>query len=446
MRVILRGATVMALDGRRTLKKSDVLIDDGVIAAAGGTLETQDTQIFDVEGVLMPGLVDAHAHLEQSLLDRHFVPDLDPHVYHHVQVAAWREGLDGDAIEVMARVALGLGLTSGTTTFAQAGFSSAGPNLTEAARQLGARLVLGVDGTAQHAGAAIAVLEERAKTESRLLVAPAVWAGDAERTARRGLRLADDASLHTRVPLMMHLGMLPQDRGGVRRLDRLDALHSRLVLAHAGGAALAAKRDVERLAKAEASVVLTPAFDILSGAPPPPIELLLEAGVNLALGAESGATRCGFNLFREARLLRRLLVGRADRPASRALEIATRGGGKALGLPVGSIEVGQRADLLLVDVTAEEGEGHEEVARRIVDHGGADLVKSVWVDGRNVVHNGRLLDGAVPTESAQDHVRARLSHHVESRARSTFSKRHALVDWLGRRQRERAGWHAGRQR
>ncbi|MEQ9504502.1 MAG: amidohydrolase family protein [Deltaproteobacteria bacterium] len=442
MRVILRGATVMALDGRRTLKKSDVLIDDGVIAAAGGTLDTQETQIFDVEGVLMPGLVDAHVHVEQALLDKHFVPDLDPHVYHHAQIAAWRAALDADALDVSASVAFGLGLMSGTTTFAQAGHASAGPSLTKAASRLGARLVLGIDGANQHAGAEIAVLEEQAKAEARTFLAPAVWGGDAERTTRRGVRLAVDAAHHTRVPLMMHLGMLPQDRGGVRRIERLDAFEARVVLAHANGAAIASQRDAERLASAEASVVLTPSFDILSGAPSPPLETLLAAEVNLALGAETGATRCGFDLFRDVRLLRRLLVGRADRPASRALEIATRGGGKALGLGVGSIEVGHRADLLLVDVTAEEGEGHEEVARRIVEHGGSDLVKSVWVDGRNVVHNGRLLDGAVPPESARDHVRARMSPHAGARGRSALF--HGLVDWLGRNQRHRAGWHAGR--
>lgn len=444
MRVILRGATVMPLDGRHVLKRSDVLVDDGVIAAAGGTLDTQDAHIVDVEGVLMPGLVDAHAHLDQALLDRHFVPHLDPNVYHQVQVAAWRAGLDADAVGIMATTALGRGLLSGTTAVGDASASPNGSSAVEAALRLGARLCLAVDGARGDPSSALAVLSERAALEPRATISAAVWGGDAERTARRHLAAAADAARQARVPLVVHAGTLPHDRIALRRLERAGALDARLVVCHAGGRTLDDPNAARRLAEAGATVVLTPGADILSGAPPPALGPLLEHDVNLALGAESGATRMGFDLFREVRLLRRLLVGRADRPASRALAIAARGGGRALGLPVGSIEVGHRADLVLLDVEWEEGEGHEEVARRIVDHGGPDLVKSVWVDGRSVVHNGRLLNGALPTEEAEEHVRARSSHDVERHERSVAGRRKSLLDWLGRRHRRRLGWHAGR--
>src|SRR5688572_10990680 len=92
-RRIIRGATVVALDGRRVLRRSDVLIEDGIIAAIGG-VDTADALITEVHGVVMPGLIQAHVHLDQALLDRHFVPDTDPEVYAQVQIPTWLGRLD----------------------------------------------------------------------------------------------------------------------------------------------------------------------------------------------------------------------------------------------------------------------------------------------------------------------------------------------------------------
>lgn len=433
----------MPLDGRRVLKKSDVMIEDGVICAAGGNVDTEDAEILELNGVIMPGLVDAHAHLEQALLDKHFVPHLDPRVYQDVQLAAWWNAVDEPAAQLMAQVALGRALLSGTTTTVDAGTGKHRGAVLDVATRIGARVVLGVDAANGALDDQLSILSERAASDDRCFVTPAIWCGDAERAPRRVLKAAADAG-RGKFPVITHLGTLPNDRGGVRRFDGADLLTEKASFAHGQGSGLLGGKAIDLIADRGGSVVLTPGFDVVSGAPTAPLDELIARDVNLALGAESGAIRTGFDLFCEVRMLRRLLLGRVDRPASRALEIATRGGARALGLPVGSIEVGQRADLILVDVSPEEGEGHEEVARRIVDHGGPDLVRSVWVDGRTVVHNGRLLDGTIPTTDAQEQLRARLGFSVEEQARSPTSVLRQLGDWLGRRQRQRAGWHGGR--
>src|SRR5438094_825376 len=108
-RRIIRGATLLALDGRRVLRKSDVLIEDGIIAAIGG-VDAGESLITDVRGILMPGLVQAHLHLDQTLLDRHFVPDCDPRTYAERQIRGWLDELDQVAVQTQAYSAFARGL------------------------------------------------------------------------------------------------------------------------------------------------------------------------------------------------------------------------------------------------------------------------------------------------------------------------------------------------
>ncbi|MCK6551966.1 hypothetical protein L6R52_39410, partial [Myxococcota bacterium] len=113
VRRIIRGATVVALDGRRMLRKTDLLIEDGVIAAIGG-VDSAGALITEVSGVVMPGLVQAHVHLDETLLDQTFVPDLDPIVLAERQLPAWRRALDEAASDVLVQSGLARGLGTGT--------------------------------------------------------------------------------------------------------------------------------------------------------------------------------------------------------------------------------------------------------------------------------------------------------------------------------------------
>src|SRR5262249_33670993 len=139
-RWVIRGATVIPLDGRRMLRKSDVLIDDGIIAAFGG-VDTEGAMIAEVQGLLMPGLGQTHLHLDQTLLDRHFVPDTNPIIFTRVQLEAWLRRLDDEALQIQAEAAFARGLATGTTTFADSGRARGRSLAFEAAGKLGIRFV-----------------------------------------------------------------------------------------------------------------------------------------------------------------------------------------------------------------------------------------------------------------------------------------------------------------
>jgi 5-methylthioadenosine/S-adenosylhomocysteine deaminase len=66
--LVIKGATVITLDSKNHIFQGDVLIDRGRIAALGPSLPAQGAEVIDAHGqVLLPGFVQTHVHLCQTL-------------------------------------------------------------------------------------------------------------------------------------------------------------------------------------------------------------------------------------------------------------------------------------------------------------------------------------------------------------------------------------------
>lgn len=417
-----------------------------MIAAIGGVGENEGAMITEVQGVIMPGLVQAHAHLDQTLLDRYLVADTDPGTFRRVQVAAWLKALGEEELRVQAESAFARGLSTGTTFFGDAGRTAGRRVAIEAAQKLGVRLVAPLDiAESPSIERDLDVLGAELETSGAAkMVRPAIFAGDAERTPMSLLSAAAEASKKRNLPLIVHLGALPGDDRGLKRLERAGAIHRGLSVVHGTGRSLLSPRTVAAMAASGASVLLTPAFDLLMGAPSPAIEALVAAKVNLGLASETGATRTRLDLFREVRLLYRWLIGRVPEAASHALEIATRGGATALGVASGSIQVGQPADLMLVDVEAEPNEDHELVARRIIVQGESSIVRKIWVAGQVVYSDGRVTKADPPDEETEEALRTRIGFALEGLKKKRQGMTQQLADRLAAKLRLSLGWHEGR--
>ncbi|MEO1175238.1 MAG: amidohydrolase family protein, partial [Myxococcota bacterium] len=128
---------------------------------------------------------------------------------------------------------------------------------------------------------------------------------------------------------------------------------------------------------------------------------LLEAGVHVCLGADGAACNNGLDAFMELRLaalLHKPRSGPTAIPAALALRLATRRGALALGLDdCGSIEVGHRADITLLDLQKPHCmPSTGDVVSRIVYSARPSDVHSVLIDGRLVVDAGELTTMKLP--------------------------------------------------
>jgi cytosine/adenosine deaminase-related metal-dependent hydrolase len=123
---------------------------------------------------------------------------------------------------------------------------------------------------------------------------------------------------------------------------------------------------------------------------------LLEAGVQVSLGADGAPCNNTLDAFVEMRLaalMHKPRVGPKAMPASQVLKLATRGGAAALGLEdkIGSLEVGKRSDVIAVDVTGAHCVPLNNPYSTVVYAARSSDVKHVVVDGKLLIHDKEIL-------------------------------------------------------
>ncbi len=212
--------------------------------------------------------------------------------------------------------------------------------------------------------------------------------------------LADqlDVPVHCHVHETAHGVVESQKQHGQRplaRLDRLGLVNDRLIAVHMtqltdAEIALCAERGVSVAHCPESNLKLASGFC--------PVAKLQRAGVNLAIGTDGAASNNDLDMFGELRSAALLAKAVADDASAfdafTALHAATLGGAKALGFEhlVGSIEPGKQADLACVDLGALETQPLHHVVSQLVYACGRHQVGDVWIAGRRRLRERELVD------------------------------------------------------
>lgn len=205
-----------------------------------------------------------------------------------------------------------------------------------------------------------------------------------------------DVPVHIHVHETAHEVDEAVEQDGRRPLERLEALGllgPRLQAVHA---TQLTDDEIGRLAENGASVVHCPQSNLKLASGFCPVAALAGAGVNLALGTDGAASNNDLDMLAEmqsAALLGKAVAGEpAALPAEAALEMATLGGARALGLEadIGSLVAGKAADLVAIDLNRVATRPLYHPVSQIVYAAGRDQVTDVWVAGRHTVSGGRL--------------------------------------------------------
>ena len=207
-----------------------------------------------------------------------------------------------------------------------------------------------------------------------------------------------------------------------------------LVLAHMVNLDL--DTDLPLLSATHTSVAHNPTSNLklASGVAPVPAMLGAGLGINVGLGTDGAPCSNHYDMFQEMHLAAILHKG-VCRDATvvgteQALEMATINGARALGLEseVGSLEVGKKADLVVVDPYGRGGLGAAPWDPQ--DEGGVSVITTVvhgctgrdvdltMIDGKALVAQGRLLNGQeseiiLEAQRASQGVRARCKTNLE---------------------------------
>jgi len=127
------------------------------------------------------------------------------------------------------------------------------------------------------------------------------------------------------------------------------------------------------------------------------VPLMLERGVNVALGCDGGPSNNDYDMIREMKLAaiihKAVTLDPLIVPAETVLEMATINGAKALGLEheIGSLEVGKKADLIVIDLERLHTTPSMNPVSTLVYAATGGEVDTVMVDGKIVVAQGQLL-------------------------------------------------------
>jgi 5-methylthioadenosine/S-adenosylhomocysteine deaminase len=178
----------------------------------------------------------------------------------------------------------------------------------------------------------------------------------------------------------------------VAYLDKLGVLSSRSTLAHA---IWLSDRDIEIIARADSTVVHNPVSNLKLGSGVFPYARLHRAGVRMALGTDGIASNDSakmFEVMKYAALLHTVSDSDPDE-WPRAVDIltaATRGGARSVALnDIGTIALEQKADLMLLDLDTLTFTPLNDLARHLVYAENGSSVRTVMVNGRIVVDDGR---------------------------------------------------------
>jgi 5-methylthioadenosine/S-adenosylhomocysteine deaminase len=157
-------------------------------------------------------------------------------------------------------------------------------------------------------------------------------------------------------------------------------------------------QEIALFARHGCSVAHCPSSNLKLASGIAPVAKLLQAGVNVGLGTDGAASNNRLDLFTEMRLAALLAKGSSGdataMPAQRALECATIGGARALGLQdrIGSIVPGKLADLTAVNLAASELSPCFDPVSHLVYAAGREHVSDVWVNGKRLLADGKLLN------------------------------------------------------
>jgi cytosine/adenosine deaminase-related metal-dependent hydrolase len=433
--LVLRGGLVVSVGSLGTVH-ADVAVDGGRIVAIGPDVGRGDDEIDARGSLVVPGFVQAHVHLCQTLF-RGLADDMDVIDWLRERVWPLEQAHDRASLEASAALGITELLAGGTTTVLSMESVRHTEGSYAAAERLGIRAVIGkalmdrwepgtemvgegtdeawadvVDHVARWHGAADGRIGVALSPRGPRNATPELW--------RRCVELADDADLvlHTHVNENQgqadRLGATPEGRDLVA-LESWGALNPRLVMAHSVWL-----DDEERalLRARRPSVCHCPSANLKLASGIAPIPEYLADGVNVALGADGAACNNRLDAFTEMRvaaLVHKPRCGPRSMPAATVLALATMGGARALGMAdeIGSIEVGKRADLAVVRVDRPHVApvAGSDPADQLVYACLPSDVTDVLVDGRPVVRDGvlRTADPAAVVATAESQRRALLA-------------------------------------
>jgi len=417
--IVIYDAYVLTVDDRNRLyERGTVLINDGRITevrpSQDADADMDATRVIDGEGKLvMPGLVNAHTHLELTPLIGAF-SDLDllemmsgmTAIFGHIAEGEY-DYLTEAGYELAALNFLAGGVTTvnsmdvrpsaGAETFGEAGLRGFfGMALSDLFWDVP------VDEQLERARGFIDEYHDTYDGRIRATINPHDdWSCSREMWERIAALATEypDLLVHTHLLELEASNKMARSNGAEDSLDLVDdvgLLDDRLVAAHFR---LADDEDIQRTADADASVAHCPSifcyWNTDGDVQWTPVPELRDAGVDVGLGVDDHYWHDSYNLFgeaRQARLAANLKRSTGQYDSMELVRMLTIEGAEALGVgdEIGSLEPDKRADVIMLDVEKPKFTPLTNIPAQVANNAAPADVETVIVDGDVLMEAGRI--------------------------------------------------------
>ena len=433
-RIAIRGATVVTMNAaREVLEQGDVLVADGriqrVATPAAAPEELAGYEVVGAQGlVLIPGLVQTHVHLCQTLF-RGLADDLELLDWLRLRIWPLEGAHDAASLRCSALAGISELLRGGTTTILdmesvhhteaaleailESGIRAiAGKCLMDHGEGVPPSLLEGIDEGIRESVELLEAWDMRDDGRVRYALCPRFVVSCTDALLGEVRRVSE----HYGVPVHTHaaenqdeVALVKAERGrlNVEHLAELGLLGHRLVMAHG---IWVEPGELDLIAQGDAALAHCPGSNLKLGSGIASTPRWLERGIRFGIGADGAPCNNHLDMWSEMRLsaiLQKPFYGARAMPASQVFALATIDGARALGLEdeVGSVEAGKRADLVLVDWSGSHHVplGYTDVYSHLVYESKSSDVVLTMVDGRVLFAQGevRTIDEAAVRRSCE---------------------------------------------
>jgi 5-methylthioadenosine/S-adenosylhomocysteine deaminase len=372
--LLIRGGLVLTMNDRFDIVEGDVSIRDGRVAAIGSIVDERHDRTIDARGgYVMPGLIQTHLHLCQTLF-RGYADDLPLMDWLRTRVWPMEAAHTPETLRAAARLATTELLASGTTAVLTMETVHDTDVVFEEVAGSGLRATIGKCMMDLDAQTPPRLREQTRASIDESVAIHARWDGAANGRlhaafaprfavscsrelleAVASLSSAHQALVHTHASESRDETAIVQRttraRSNIEYLVSLQLASPHLCAAHC---VWVDGRDQRLLADHDVKVMHCPGSNLKLGSGIAPVAEMRALGITVSLGADGAACNNRLDMFEEMRLAAILQAVRQQPgilAARDALWMATRAGARTLGLEheIGSLEVGKKADLIVVD-------------------------------------------------------------------------------------------------
>jgi 5-methylthioadenosine/S-adenosylhomocysteine deaminase len=417
--ILIKNGYLVTMDPSNKRGFFDIYIEDKAIKEIATGITKQADKVIDAKDrLVLPGFVQAHIHLCQSLLRGQ--ADDQP-------LMDWLDTITGlefrhtpETLYASSRIGLAEMIKSGTTSIIDMGTLHHQDSVFEAILESGMRAQAGkamMDLT-ENLPPLLQETTEDSINESVDLMHR--WHGKADGRIRYGFaprwqlwnttellqEIKQEADNHPGVGIHGHAGEIEYEikamieQTGYRNfvyLEKIGVVGPNVQMAHC---IWLDEDEYKVMAETGSHALHCPCCNTKLGSGIAKVPEMLEKGINVALGSDGAPSNNNLDMFIEMRLasvIHKYRLGAEKMPAGDVLRMATVGGAKALGMEdqIGSLEIGKKADLIILDdggLSAAPLRGFEEddVVQRLVSSYQSASVQTSIIDGQVVMEDRQL--------------------------------------------------------